>query len=78
MTDFNALRTAIADSGMMMKAVASKAGITRPTLHNRMNGIGEFSAREITGLCNALHLSIEDRERIFFAPDVPAEGRDEK
>lgn len=75
MTDMALLRSAITESGMMMKAVAEKAGMTRPTLHNRMIGIGEFSAREITGLCNALHLSIEDRERIFFAPDVPEEER---
>lgn len=73
MTDFDLLREVMEESGMTMKAIARKAGMTRPTLYNRFDGIGEFTAREITGLCTALHIPVEDRERIFFAPDVPKE-----
>lgn len=70
MTDIDALKAVITDSGMTMKAIAEKAGMVRETLYNRLNGIGEFTASEITGLCNALHLKKSDRERIFFANQV--------
>lgn len=70
MTDFPELKNAIANSGMTMKAISEKAGMLRETLYNRLNGIGEFTASEITGLCSALHLKKADRERIFFAKEV--------
>ncbi len=67
MTDFVLLQSIIKESGMSMVAIARKANIPRPTLYNRLRGIGEFSAEEITGLCKALNLGKNDRERIFFA-----------
>jgi DNA-binding phage protein len=69
-TDFFALNQEIRNSGMTMSSIAKKSGISRPTLYNRLRGIGEFSAPEIEGLCKALHLSKSDRERIFFAKNV--------
>lgn len=77
MTDFKLLHEIIDDSGMTMAAISEKAGMNRATLYNRLDGIGEFSAREIMGLCNALRISKDDRERIFFALDVPKMGREE-
>lgn len=70
MTDFSLLKQAIQDSGMTMASIAKRSGINRPTLYNRLNGVGEFSAEEISGLCKALHFSKADRERIFFAKYV--------
>ncbi len=70
MTDFSLLKQAIRESGMTMASIAKKSGINRPTLYNRLNGIGEFSAEEISGLCKALHFSKTDREKIFFAKCV--------
>lgn len=70
MTDFSLLRKAIQGSGMTMASIAKKSGINRPTLYNRLNGVGEFSAEEISGLCKALHFSKADREKIFFAKCV--------
>lgn len=61
------LQEKIKDSGITMTALAQKAGIKRETLYNRLNGVGEFTASEITGLTRALHLSMSDREKIFFA-----------
>lgn len=70
MTDITMLKSAITDSGMTMVALSKKAGITRETLYNRLNGIGEFTASEIVGLSDALHLRNADRNRIFFAKKV--------
>lgn len=67
MTDLVLLKSVIKESGMKMAAIARKAGICRPTLYNRLRGVGEFSAEEITGICKALNLNKTDRERIFFA-----------
>lgn len=67
MTDFVLLQSTIKESGMSMVAIARKANIPRPTLYNRLRGVGEFSAEEISGLCRALGLNKSDRERIFFA-----------
>ena len=70
MTDISALKSVIEDSGMTMVAIAKKAGMVRETLYNRLNGIGEFTASEIIGLSEALHLKNADRERIFFTRRV--------
>lgn len=67
MTDLIKLESVIDDSGMTMVAIAEKAEIKRETLYNRLKGIGEFTASEITGLTRALKLSKTERETIFFA-----------
>lgn len=70
MVDLSALRHKFDDSGMTMVALANKTGIKRPTLVNRFNGVGEFSATEIMLVCNALHINRTERELIFFANKV--------
>ena len=49
-----------------MVAVASKSGIKRETFYNRLAGIGEFTASEIVGITEALHLSKPERDHIFL------------
>jgi len=68
--DLGLLRKKIDESGMTMVAIASKSGILRETLYNRLNGKSDFSVSEMVALCDTLHLQNEDRERIFFAPEV--------
>lgn len=67
MTDMELLQQCIAESGMKMSAIASKSGIARNTLYNRLNGIGEFTATEIMGLASALHMDDTTRDRIFLS-----------
>ena len=67
MTDFNALREKIDDSGMTMVAISAKSGILRETLYNRLNGKGDFTASEMIGLSKTLNLSNTERDAIFFA-----------
>lgn len=68
--DINALQEEIKQSGMTMTAIAKKADMNRGTLYNRMNCIGEFKASEIRKIGQALHLSDERRDAIFFAEIV--------
>lgn len=70
MTDFNLLREKIDNSGMTMVAISAKAGILRETLYNRLNGKGDFTASEMTGLAKTLNLSNLERDAIFFADRV--------
>lgn len=67
MTDIDLLLSKISDSGMTMVAISKKSGIVRETLYNRLNGIGEFTASEIVGLSNALHLTRPERDKIFLS-----------
>ena len=70
MTDFNELRRRIKDSGMTMTFIAKKSGFLRETLYNRLNGVGDFTASEMLALSDVLHLSNDDRDKIFFAKEV--------
>ena len=67
MSDLALLKERISDSGMTMVTVAKRSKIGRVTLYNRLKGLGEFTAPEIVGLTEALHLSKGDREKIFFS-----------
>lgn len=66
MVDYILLNDKIKDSGMTMVAIAKKSGILRETLYNKIKGTGEFKASEISGISNALNLTTEERDRIFF------------
>ena len=66
MADVELLKNIIENSGMTMSSIASKSGIVRETLYNRLNGVGEFTASEIVGLSKALRLSIIERDQIFL------------
>ena len=66
MTDIEALKKCINDSGMTVTAVAEKSGILREALYNRMK-TGDFKLSEICALVKTLRLSKEQRDRIFFA-----------
>lgn len=70
MVNIDLLKFRIEDSGMTMVSLSKKSGITRETLYNRLNGIGEFTASEIVGLSNALKISKKDRDDIFFGNEV--------
>ena len=66
MTNFELLNKKITDSGMTIVAIASKSGILRQTLYNKLDGNGEFKASEIIGLTKTLHLTKAERDKIFL------------
>lgn len=67
MVNIDLLKETIDNSGMTKVSISGRAGISRETLYNRLDGIGEFTASEIMGITRALKLSKEEREDIFFA-----------
>lgn len=67
MVNYELLNEKIQDSGMTMVSIAKKSGILRETLYNKIKGIGEFKASEISGISSALKLTTEERDLIFFA-----------
>lgn len=70
MVNIELLRQEIDNSGMTMVSIALKSGMKRETLYNRLAGTGEFTASEIAGLTDSLHLSKAKRDLIFFNPTV--------
>ena len=70
MVNIKLLKHDIAESGMTMVSIASKSGMLRETLYNRLAGKGEFTASEIAGLTDALHMTQERRDYIFFNQKV--------
>lgn len=67
MTDTKLLREEIAHSGISISFLSRKMGMTREGFYNKLNGKSEFKASEIAALSTILHLTVEKRERIFFA-----------
>lgn len=66
MGDMNLLRAQIDNSGMTMTKVASKCDMKRETLYSRINGDTEFKALEIAKIAEILHLTVTERDAIFF------------
>ena len=67
MVNLKKLDETIRESGITMTALSKKSGVSRQTLYNRLDGVGEFTASEIVGVTAALRLSKDEREAIFFA-----------
>ena len=61
------LKKAIEKSGLPISFIAKKLSITREGLYKKINGDTEFKASEIVNISDILHLSIEERDAIFFA-----------
>lgn len=62
-----ALRDEIKGAGVSISFIARVLGISRTAFYKKLNGKTEFKAVEIKKICEALHLSAEKREDIFFA-----------
>ena len=70
MVNTRLLEQAISDSGMTMVAIAKKSGISRETLYNKLRGVSEFKASEISNLSKVLRLSTGERDSIFFNSEM--------
>lgn len=60
------LKKAIEQSGITMTALSGRIGMARETLYNKVERKTEFTASEIKKLSEALHLSVDSRDEIFF------------
>ncbi len=67
MTDKELLEQAIEQSGVKVRKLMEIAKIkSYATFRGRMNNETEFTASEIRAISNALNLTTEQRDRIFF------------
>lgn len=66
MTDFILLKKKINERGLSMTELSKRTDIVRATLYNRLAGIGEFTASEITALTRVLELTNKERDQIFL------------
>lgn len=69
--NYELLRAFIRASGIKVSYLADKIGMTRQSLHAKLNGSRTFTQSEIMALKIALHMNDEDFMRIFFAEYVP-------
>ena len=60
------LREVIQESGIKVSALADKIGISRQSLHMKLDGERNFNQGEIMALKTYLHLSDEQFMEIFF------------
>ena len=61
------LEEEIKSSGLKKGYIASKLGISRYSLINKISNKNEFKASEIDTVCEVLNISTTKRMRIFFA-----------
>ena len=66
MTDCKRLNELISQSDYAINVIASKAGMTVQSLHNKRTGKREFTIREMVALCKILNISKAEREKIFL------------
>lgn len=64
------LKEVISGSGIKMSFLAEKMGISRQSLHMKLNGERRFDQGEIMSLKTCLHLSDEQFMQIFFNDGV--------
>jgi predicted transcriptional regulator len=69
MTNKELLNQLMDDSGITKSFLARKVGCSRPRIYKILGG-GECTASEIAGISEALHLTTEQRDLVFFAQKV--------
>ena len=67
MPNMSAFRSKLYDSGITITALARKTGMSRAAFYKKMQGDSEFKLSEIVSICNALRLTNEERDHIFFS-----------
>jgi len=67
LTDTKLLREFIKLSGLKYGYIASTLNLSSFGLQKKIDNISEFKAREIINLCKILNLTIDQKEKIFFA-----------
>ena len=68
--DCRQLKAKMADRGMTVKALCECIGISRPAWYRKINGLSDFTRREIKMTAEALRLTMEELVDIFFANEV--------
>lgn len=70
-TNINKLKAKIIERGHNVEWLAKVAGINKTTMYRRLNaGGGDFTLKEVAAIREALELTIEETNLIFFADSV--------
>lgn len=67
MTDTKKLRERINKAGLKLKYVAQELGISPYTLQMKIDNDTEFKVSEVDTLAKMLHLTLQEKDEIFFA-----------
>ena len=67
MLNKNKFRAKIIENGFTIKQIAEMLHISEVTLYRKINGISDFTRKEIQKLKEILKLDVETVEEIFFA-----------
>ncbi|RGD73850.1 helix-turn-helix domain-containing protein [Anaerofustis stercorihominis] len=66
MTNSNELLKIIKNSGLKKGYIAEKMGICLSTFSRKVNNKVEFNTKQISSLCEILHINDDERNKIFF------------
>ncbi len=66
MTDVKKLNLKIEESGLKKVFIASKMGLSKQGLYNKLSGKREFTNEETDLLSTLLNLSVEEIQQIFL------------
>lgn len=70
MTNSALLKDKIAEKGLKLGFIVEKLGTSYGWFNKKLNNEKDFTAREMQILCDILGISLEEKERIFFAKNV--------
>lgn len=62
-------RAKVIEKGFTLTQIAAKIGISEATLSRKVNGISDFTRKEIYAIVHILTLERDDVDRIFFADE---------
>lgn len=71
MTNGLKLKGRIVEKGYNLTTFSEAMGVSRPTLRNKINGVKDFSAKEIEKACAILDIPYEEVASYFFNAGVP-------
>lgn len=70
MTDSKKIKEYIAKCGFNVKSLAEKIGISHEALYQKIANERPFKASEIMSISDAMDLTSDERDAIFFAANV--------
>lgn len=73
--DSELLKYHAAKAGYSMAKLAAALGVNASTLSRKMRGETDFTRSEIVIIRKCLHLTLEEADAIFFAPELARNAR---
>lgn len=74
MTNTDALKKRISDSGYKLEFLSDKLGISRASFYMKINNTTSFKVNEMYQLCDLLGIDENEAKEIFFAEVVDDMG----